>query len=45
MKTLAYRLASRWLPMLAGGIAYPLYRQRYGSVQLDDPGKGPAKRT
>jgi hypothetical protein len=37
--TLAYRLASYWLPMLAGGIAYPLYRRRYGSVQLDDPGR------
>jgi hypothetical protein len=36
--TLAYRLASYWLPMLAGGIAYPLYRRRYGSIQIDDSG-------
>jgi uncharacterized protein (TIRG00374 family) len=27
--TLAYRLASYWLPLLAGGIAYLLYRHRY----------------
>ena len=40
--TLAYRLASYWLPMLAGGIAYPLYRRRYGSVQIDDRGSGAA---
>ena len=37
--TLAYRLASYWLPLLAGGIAYPLYRRRYGSIQIDESGK------
>jgi uncharacterized protein (TIRG00374 family) len=39
--TLAYRLASYWLPLLAGVIAYPLYRRRYGSVQIHaEPGRG-----
>jgi hypothetical protein len=42
--TLAYRLASYWLPLLAGAVAYPLYRRRYGSVPLDDPGAGRAVR-
>ncbi len=28
--TLAYRLASYWLPVLAGGPAYLLFRHRYG---------------
>ena len=37
--TLAYRLASYWLPLLAGGVAYLLYRRRYGSVQIDDSEK------
>lgn len=43
--TLAYRLASYWLPLLAGGIAYPLYRRQYGSVQIDVPGKGATRPT
>jgi len=43
--TLTYRLTSYWLHLLADGITYPFYRRRYGSVQLDDPGKGLAKRT
>jgi uncharacterized protein (TIRG00374 family) len=42
--TLAYRLASYWLPLLAGAVAYPLYRRRYGSVPIDDPGEGRAVR-
>ena len=29
--TLAYRLASYWLPVLAGGPAYLLFRHRYGA--------------
>ncbi len=37
--TLAYRLASYWLPLLAGGAAYLLYRRRYGSAQIDDSEK------
>jgi len=41
--TLAYRLAQYWLPLVAGGIDYPLYRRRYGSMALDDPGNGSAK--
>jgi uncharacterized protein (TIRG00374 family) len=34
--TLAYRLISYWLPLLAGSVAYPLYRRRYGPVKLGD---------
>jgi uncharacterized membrane protein YbhN (UPF0104 family) len=30
--TLAYRLASYWLPVLAGGPAYLLFRHRYGAA-------------
>jgi uncharacterized protein (TIRG00374 family) len=30
--TLGYRLAQYWLPMLAGGLAYLLFRRRYGAV-------------
>ena len=32
--TLAYRLASYWLPVNAGAVAYWLYRRQYGPVQL-----------
>jgi uncharacterized protein (TIRG00374 family) len=31
--TLLYRLVSYWLPLPAGGIAYVLFRRRYGSVR------------
>jgi uncharacterized protein (TIRG00374 family) len=34
--TLAYRLISYWLPLLAGSVAYPLYRRKYGRVHLRD---------
>jgi len=30
LATLAYRVASYWLPLLAGPPAYLLYRHRYG---------------
>ncbi len=30
LATLAYRLASYWLPLLAGPVAYGLFRHRYG---------------
>ena len=33
--TLAYRLVSFWLPLPAGGIAYLLFRRRYGSLPDD----------
>lgn len=33
--TLAYRLVSFWLPMPIGGIAYLLFRRRYGSLPDD----------
>ena len=29
LATLAYRLASYWLPMLAGPVAYAIFRYRY----------------
>ena len=35
--TLAYRLVSFWLPLPAGGVAYLLYRRRYGSAAADVP--------
>jgi uncharacterized protein (TIRG00374 family) len=38
--TLAYRLASYWLPLLAGVLIYPSYRRRYGSVQIRNERKG-----
>ena len=31
LATLAYRLVSFWMPIPAGGIAYVLYRRRYGA--------------
>ena len=31
LATLAYRLVSFWLPIPAGGVAYLLYRRRYGA--------------
>jgi hypothetical protein len=34
--TLAYRLAQYWLPTLAGGVAYVLFRRRYGSASPPD---------
>jgi len=30
--TLAYRLLTFWVPLPVGGIAYLLYRRRYGSA-------------
>jgi uncharacterized protein (TIRG00374 family) len=40
--TLAYRLASYWLPTLAGAVAYVLFRHRYPSTgPSDDSGPGP----
>jgi uncharacterized protein (TIRG00374 family) len=29
--TLAYRLVSFWMPIPTGGVAYVLYRRRYGA--------------
>ena len=43
--TLAYRLASCWLPLVAGVVAYPLYRRRYGSVQVREELKDAARRS
>jgi uncharacterized membrane protein YbhN (UPF0104 family) len=35
--TLAYRLASYWLPLLAGLLAYILFRRRYPAVTSQQP--------
>jgi uncharacterized protein (TIRG00374 family) len=31
--TLLYRIASYWLPLPAGAVAYALFRRRYGAVR------------
>jgi uncharacterized protein (TIRG00374 family) len=36
LATLAYRLISYWLPLLAGPVVYFFYRRRYGPVHLED---------
>jgi uncharacterized protein (TIRG00374 family) len=41
VSTLAYRLVSFWLPLPAGGIAYLLFRRRYGS----EPGESSTSNT
>ena len=38
--TLAYRLASYWLPLLAGLVAYLLFRRRYPPVETAGPNPG-----
>ncbi|HEY2285724.1 MAG TPA: lysylphosphatidylglycerol synthase transmembrane domain-containing protein [Streptosporangiaceae bacterium] len=40
LATLAYRIASYWLPLLAGPGAYLLYRHRYGRPALHRPASG-----
>lgn len=37
LATLVYRLASYWLPILAGPIAYTLFHRRYGSARPKTP--------
>jgi uncharacterized protein (TIRG00374 family) len=37
--TLAYRLAAYWLPLVAGGMAYLLFRRRYGPPHLSRRGR------
>ncbi len=34
--TLAFRLGSYWLPTLAGGVCYVLYRRRYGPLRQSE---------
>jgi uncharacterized protein (TIRG00374 family) len=34
--TLLYRLVSYWLPIPVGGVAYLLFRRRYGSTTLGE---------
>ncbi len=36
LATLAYRLLSYWLPMIAGPFAYAVFRHRYGEPKVDD---------
>lgn len=36
--TLAYRLASYWLPILVGGVAYLVFRHRFGQIALRPAG-------
>lgn len=38
LATLVYRLASYWLPMLAGAVAYLLHKRRYGRGRGDTAG-------
>jgi uncharacterized protein (TIRG00374 family) len=40
--TLAYRLASFWLPIPAGAIAAVVHRRRYGSAEVEPPPATPA---
>jgi uncharacterized protein (TIRG00374 family) len=35
VSTLAYRIVSFWLPLPAGGVAYLLFRRRYGAAAAD----------
>jgi uncharacterized protein (TIRG00374 family) len=42
LATLAYRLAEYWLPMVAGLVAYWLFRRRYGSVRFSEPQIAPS---
>jgi hypothetical protein len=35
--TLAFRLGSYWLPTIAGGVCYILYRRRYGPLRKSEP--------
>ena len=39
--TLAYRLLTFWLPLPLGGIAYLLYRRRYGTVDVSASATSP----
>ncbi len=36
--TLAFRIGSYWLPTMAGGVCYVLYRRRYGALRQNGPG-------
>ena len=33
LATLAYRIGAYWLPIVSGGVAYLLYRRRYGTAE------------
>ena len=39
--TLAYRLLTFWIPLPVGGIAYLLYRRRYGTVDASASATSP----
>ena len=36
LATLVFRLGSYWLPIIAGGISYILFRRRYGPMRHAD---------
>ena len=40
LATLAYRVASYWVPLLAGPPAYLLFRHRYGRSETNMPDSG-----
>ena len=42
VSTLAYRLASFWLPLPAGAVAHLMFRRRYGSDTEDESGAEPS---
>ncbi len=45
LATLVYRMASYWLPLLAGPVAYFLFRRRYGVIKEAPKTPGPSAKT
>lgn len=43
LATLAYRLASYWMPIVAGTISYALFRRRFGTVTMSCPDSQPIR--
>jgi uncharacterized membrane protein YbhN (UPF0104 family) len=43
LATLTYRIASYWLPLIAGPVAYGLFRMRYSGQAGETAGGGPAR--
>jgi uncharacterized protein (TIRG00374 family) len=39
LATLAYRMVSYWLPLIAGAVAYPIFRRRYKPPLTPRPGQ------
>jgi uncharacterized membrane protein YbhN (UPF0104 family) len=40
--TLAYRIASYWLPLVAGGVSILIYRHRFGALDMSEKDAPPA---